>query len=509
MAETRTMDVAVDQVRTEGNTLKGHAAVFNVLSEDLGGYREQLAPGCFRSVLQDGDVRLLVNHKPDHVLARTKSGTLRLAEDDTGLAVEADLPNTGYARDLKESLRRGDLDGMSFRFEVGEEEWSDIGEIRTVKQVAALHDVCLATYPAYPSTSVELRSKEQENHVSTTSTSTGTATTSSTATGTVGGLKAQSRNASVEPNIEQRVSQALRSVRKGEARALSNTSAAAISPAELSTFLFEKLRASSVALSTGLRTISTTKESIVWPKLSADVSPSWVAEAATIPTGDPSFTTLTASPKKLAHRVVMSNEVIDDSDPSVVDVLNTHLVRMLSLKLDLAIFESDGTNNSITGFKSTANTQSVSLGTNGASLTSLDPVADAIGLLEAANVPGPYVAVMPPRTWAAIRKFKDTTNAPLLTQFPSTDATRAVFGVPVYVTSQLSVSETQGTATNASSIYVYAPQEVVFVRRLDAVVEVDRSRLFDSDQSEMRAKLRADLIAPNPEAIVRVLGVKP
>ena len=91
--ETRTIDVDLREVRSEGNTLRGHAAVFGVLSEDLGGFRERIAPGAFNDVLAAGaDVRLLVDHAPPP-LARTKAGTLRLYEDQTGLAFEADLPD--------------------------------------------------------------------------------------------------------------------------------------------------------------------------------------------------------------------------------------------------------------------------------------------------------------------------------------------------------------------------------------------------------------------------------
>ncbi|MGI8513505.1 MAG: hypothetical protein ACR2NH_12855, partial [Solirubrobacteraceae bacterium] len=70
-------------------------------------------------------------------------------------------------------------------------------------------------------------------------------------------------------------------------------------------------------------------------------------------------------------------------------------------------------------------------------------------------------------------------------------------------------TETQGTSTNSSSIYVYNAGEVVYVRRHEVELELDRSRLFNSDQSELRAKLRGDLIVPNPSAVARVVGVTP
>ena len=81
--------------------------------------------------------------------------------------------------------------------------------------------------------------------------------------------------------------------------------------------------------------------------------------------------------------------------------------------------------------------------------------------------------------------------------------------MPVYVSGQLSVAETQGTANNASSVYVYNAAEVVYVRRSEIELELDRSRLFNSDQSELRAKLRGDLVVPNPSAVVRIAGVTP
>ncbi len=152
------------EMRVEGDEgerpkIVGHAAVFNELSEPLWGFRERILPGAFKEAIERDDVRALVNHDPNYVLGRNKAGTLRLAEDERGLAVEIDPPDTQWARDLMVSMRRGDVNQMSFAFTVLDEEFSkeDGENIRILKKVR-LHDVSVVTYPAYPQTDVQVRS---------------------------------------------------------------------------------------------------------------------------------------------------------------------------------------------------------------------------------------------------------------------------------------------------------------------------------------------------------------
>lgn len=140
----------------------GHAAVFNQLSEDLGGFREQVAPGAFAEAIEKDDVRALFNHNADHVLGRNRAGTLKLAEDTRGLAVDISPPDTSAAADLLALLERGDVTQMSFAFSIrpNGENWGkdDNGLwIRTITRVR-LFDVSPVTYPAYPQTDVAIRS---------------------------------------------------------------------------------------------------------------------------------------------------------------------------------------------------------------------------------------------------------------------------------------------------------------------------------------------------------------
>jgi HK97 family phage prohead protease len=150
------------EVRLDDNNgkplIRGYAAVFNQLSEDLGGFREQLSTGAFTDAMQNSDVRALINHDANLVLARNKSGSLAMREDAAGLYVEITPPDTNAARDLIELMKRGDVNQMSFAFTVAREDqtWTREGTgpwLRIIKKVARLYDVSVVTYPAYPQTS--------------------------------------------------------------------------------------------------------------------------------------------------------------------------------------------------------------------------------------------------------------------------------------------------------------------------------------------------------------------
>lgn len=140
--------------------IEGYAAVFNSLSEDLGGFREQILPGAFTQTLSNkADVRALFNHDANIVLGRTKSGTLTLNEDETGLFWSCQLPNTATARDLAISIERGDVDQCSFGFYCLDDSWElqNGTPLRSVR-TAELFDVSAVTYPAYADTSIAMRS---------------------------------------------------------------------------------------------------------------------------------------------------------------------------------------------------------------------------------------------------------------------------------------------------------------------------------------------------------------
>ncbi len=155
-------DMEIRAIEGQPSALVFYPAIFNSLSEEMWGFREKILPGAFTKAL-GMDIRALFNHDPNYVLGRNKANTLTLKEDERGLRAEVDPPDTQWAKDLMVSVKRGDISQGSFSFKATDEEW-DYNQVpmqRTVKE-AKLYDVSIVTYPAYPQTSIQVRSKIKE-----------------------------------------------------------------------------------------------------------------------------------------------------------------------------------------------------------------------------------------------------------------------------------------------------------------------------------------------------------
>jgi uncharacterized protein len=144
-------------------TLKGYAAVFDTETDIAGLWREKIARGAFADAISkaSADVHALFNHDDNVVLGRMKAATLRMSEDEHGLAVEIDPPDTQDARDLIAKIKRGDIDQMSFAFTMrgGVQRWDDsqTPALRIIEKVGDLYDVSVVTRGAYPTTEIGLR----------------------------------------------------------------------------------------------------------------------------------------------------------------------------------------------------------------------------------------------------------------------------------------------------------------------------------------------------------------
>jgi Escherichia/Staphylococcus phage prohead protease len=154
--ERRAFAVEVRAV-ANGRWLEGYAAVFNSEAR-FAGFSERIAPGAFRKTLDSGqNVLALVDHDASKLLARTRSGTLRLAEDTRGLSFAIAVPDTSLGRDVLALAQRGDIGGASFAFIPLDEHWE--GDQRELRSVELKEISVVQSWPAYPQTEVTARSR--------------------------------------------------------------------------------------------------------------------------------------------------------------------------------------------------------------------------------------------------------------------------------------------------------------------------------------------------------------
>lgn len=161
--ERRVLAAADLEVRRTGTAtaqLVGFAVRYDSLSEDIMGFREIIAKGAFSGSLRsDPDVKALVEHNPEKIIGRTRANTLSLEEDESGVRVTINPPDTQIGKDVVTSIERGDLSAMSFGFRAINDSWGTVdGEpVRTVNE-AELFDVSVVAFPSYPDTSIAVRS---------------------------------------------------------------------------------------------------------------------------------------------------------------------------------------------------------------------------------------------------------------------------------------------------------------------------------------------------------------
>lgn len=163
--ETRVIDIEDLEIRAgeagQPSKLVGYAIPYNSLSNDLGGFKERVMPGaCKRCLASNQDIRALVDHDPSKLLGRTGNNTLRAMEDERGLRVEIDMPDTSYANDVRTLVKRGDIKGMSFGFKVpdGGQRFTKEGG-QTIRELSNidLREVTVTSIPAYGATSLSVR----------------------------------------------------------------------------------------------------------------------------------------------------------------------------------------------------------------------------------------------------------------------------------------------------------------------------------------------------------------
>lgn len=167
--ELRNLDIEYRLKDGESREVTGYAIIFNSLSHDLGGFREEIMPSALDGVIERSDCVALLNHDPNRgILGRSKfgKGSLKLTVDEIGMQFNFDAPKTSLGDETLEYLRRGDANQCSFAFTVAEggDRWtkqSDGTYLRQILQFDRIFDCSILTCtPAYEATSVKCRSFE-------------------------------------------------------------------------------------------------------------------------------------------------------------------------------------------------------------------------------------------------------------------------------------------------------------------------------------------------------------
>jgi HK97 family phage prohead protease len=160
--EQRSYQTELRLAGDNGRSITGCAIVYNSRSEDLGGFVEIVSPGALAKTLAASRIKLLFDHDSGHVLGSIQAKTLSLTDTERGLEFQCDPPETTWANDLLVSLNRGDINQCSFGFNVVNDKWEKVNGVmvRTLQEIDVF-EISIVAFPAYPASSVSVRSKDE------------------------------------------------------------------------------------------------------------------------------------------------------------------------------------------------------------------------------------------------------------------------------------------------------------------------------------------------------------
>lgn len=483
------------ELRIQGNRLHGLIPV-GVESRDLGGWTEVIEPGAMTGA-DLTDLVATLNHDASRLLGRFDN-TLQVESRSDGLAWSVELGAGPTAADVKDAVERGDLNQSSWRMVVGRDRWD--GTLRRIEEIRSLKDVAVVTTGAYPAeaTRVELREHPEQTDPPAPGKQEDEVKDPERTPRPSGGLAVEDRTAADTPNVESRILDAIRSVPPGESRDLTHATAAEVTPDEVSTQLWQKLRPQSVVLASGVPVIATDRKKVTWPTLTGDVSVDFYDELEQIVKDDPDFDQFEVEPKAIKGLVRASAEDVEDSDPSVTQIVTDNLYTQMAYRFDGEAIIG-GTSK---GFPGMGKLAGQTLDMKEAAFEDYDPIIAAMGLLADAGVPGPYAVIMHSRVATSIDRLKEytagATNVPLA---------RPEGLPPFYTSPQVGLKAGTGEKPDTSPVLVYAPKMLLVVRRLAAEVQIDRSMEFDHDAVFFKGRARAAMGTNYPEAIVQIKNV--
>jgi len=266
-----------------------------------------------------------------------------------------------------------------------------------------------------------------------------------------------------------------------------------------------RLAAPASAVRTVSRVIPMTSKTLDIPNLAVEPTVAIVAEEGSIPDSIPAnpLGQVTLTARKIAAFATMSLELMEDNIVGLGDVLLTVFAEKIASVEDAQALEGDGTGNNFVGLFSAASVNSVAAG---GALTNLDKFIDAWAALPSAVQQGASLTwVMHPKTWAAIRKLKATTNEYIVTPLPTGATPFSLHGIPVRLTDQISVTRGAGSDTTA---YLGAfDRGMIFGDRRRLSMDLNPYSKFQTAQVDVRVLERVGILVGIPKAFTKLTGI--
>lgn len=272
-------------------------------------------------------------------------------------------------------------------------------------------------------------------------------------------------------------------------------------PSHLMREMIDAMRARTVAVQAGALTIPLETEKTTIARLDSDPAAGWRMELGNVAAGNPTFGAVSFQARSLACLVKVSRELLEDSI-NIDSALMQAFAGAMAVELDRVALFGSGTAPEPRGVFNTTGVSVVSMGANGAALTGYGNLLDAIYELEAANAGAPTAMVMAPRTSRVLNGLVDSTGQPL-------NAPAAVTAVPRLVSTVVPINQTQGTATNASTVVVGDFSNLLIGVRTQLRIEVIRELFASTMEYAFLAHLRADVAVAQPKSFALIKGVIP
>lgn len=273
-------------------------------------------------------------------------------------------------------------------------------------------------------------------------------------------------------------------------------------PDILSTTLIDRMRAKSRVMQAGAGMVPLSSDKHSFAKLLTDPTAGWRAENAAVAESDPTFGTVAFLPKSLAVLTKVSQELLEDS-VNIEQAINTSLAEALANEVDRVALLGSGASNQPTGMANmSGGINEHSMGTNGAAISDFTDVLDAVQLMQDDNAGGVSGMIMAPRTHRVFAGLADTTGQPLRRPF-------TLENIPFLETTQVPVDQTQGTATDASSIYLGDFSDLIIGMRSRLRVEILKERYADTLQIGFLVHMRLDIQAWREQSLCRIVGIIP